>query len=335
MKILKIFLNFFGVVLAVFLSILLLTFLILTPVISSATNVITPKTLQKILTSIDYKEIISENKPDVEINEENTGLPADTIESLMQSDTAKDIIELYTNDVSAMLSGENNAKSFTPEAIKDIINDNIDEISDITFELTKEENPQITKEEIKTEILKDVDKSAEELSKLLPDTEELINVDSMDEQTLNALKTLADGSMRLYIIGTVLILSLLIYGCRFMRFKGFMWLAVVYILGAVFAFVARIASNTLWRTVIADSLPFSPDIIAPAVSIALSQFIIIGIVLLVCAAAFITAFVFGRKNLKKQNTVLSEAPVFIENSKLIAEPETEISETPADNNQTL
>ncbi len=305
MKILKGFLNFAGIVLAVILSILLLVALIVTPIISSATDMINPKTLQKVFASIDYEQILASSDSGVEIDEDGSGLPNSTIQGLMKTEIIKEMLELYIQDATTVLSGENKEKEYTPTAIKGILTENIDEVTDIAFELLKEEDPQITKEELKTQMLSDIDQISEDLSKLLPDTEELIDVDSMDEETLNVLRTFATGGFKLYIFGAAIILSLLIYGCRFVRFKGFIWLAVVYILSALSVFGTRSALSTLWQELLGDSLPFSPEILAPAMGIVLSQYLISGIVLLVLAAVFITAFVFGRKYLRQKQMVAS------------------------------
>lgn len=335
MKILKGFLNFFGIVLAVVLSVLLLICLIATPVITSVTNIATPKTVQKILTNIDYEEMLEEVEANSEAKVESLGVSADTIQTFMESNATKETLELYLDDVKAMLSDEDVEKGFTPEAVKAIVDEHIDEICDISYDLVKAENPKITKEELKSEISENSEDVAQVYLEVLPDTKELINLEAMNSDTVNLLKSLTSGSIKLYVYVVILVLSLLIFGCRFVRFKGFMWLAVIYVLGAIFAFITRYTVNSLWQIAFSKILPISPDVMAPAVSVALSQFIVIGIVLLVLAAVFIFAFIYLRKKLKKQIPDFANAPVFNDFTEQAASFEAETEKVDAENNQTV
>lgn len=297
MKAVKIILNILGIITAVVLSIVLVAVLFVSPVLSAASNLTQPKTITNVITSIDYEKVLVQ-EGDLEDSMLEYGIPAESVNELMKSQAVKDVITLYAEDFSAALSGDEIDKSLTPEAIKKVLADNIDEVADIAYSAIKDQ-AKVEKEEIKTALTTYVDENAENIVSYLPDAKEMF-VETVDVQVVETVKLLQNGSIAIAMWVAITLISLAIYGCRFRRFKGFMWLGVVYFIGAVFAITLRILLNTVVLTSIADSLPISADFAIPALNVIFGEVTKIAIILFVISLAFIAAFIVGRVHIKKK-----------------------------------
>ncbi len=168
--------NVITAILAAFLSIFLVIMCIVIPVFTSATSITKPKKLVTLVQAIDYKELMTQNT-EVESSKEEFGIPAEVMNELISSKAAGEIIELFAEDISAVLTGKKIEKSsITADTIKKIVNDNIDEITEIVKSASKEELKDNDVKKLKSEILKAVDESAEDLAKSIPDPKEFVSV---------------------------------------------------------------------------------------------------------------------------------------------------------------
>lgn len=308
MKLLKALLNFINVIEVTSLCVLLILLLILSPVISAVSNITKPETISKILTSIDYEKVLSSvdknSEPDVDEPEisdeaitdiiqndviENLGIPTEVVTDLMNSSAMDDIIQLYTKDIDTVLTGKDEELSFTPEAVKGILTENIDEFTDIVIE-TLPEGESANKEEVKQLLLKNLDESAESISSFLPNVNEIIPKDT-NSQIMSAVRFVQKGTLALVFWIIVAVLSLIIFFSRAKRFKGFIWLGVVYLLSGVLLLIAKGNIVSLLTEKLASSIPFSVDIILPALNVMLSYFTTIGIISIVLSVLFVGGFI--------------------------------------------
>ncbi len=298
MKTLKILGNVFGIVLAVILSVALLAMLIVSPVVSAASNLTRPETIQKIISNIDYAKLFASNSEGIEAAMSEYGVPVGAINEIMQTEAVGDVIELYVKEFDASLNGDVQ-KYLTPDAIKEIAGNNIDALSDIAFKFVPEEEipnnipVEEVKEEIKSGIIKNVDDNAEKIVSLLPDTKELLG-ENTNTQVVETVKYVRNGAFTTALWVAVAILSLLIYGCRWPRFKGFMWLGVDFLIGTAATLLLGAFLNGFLLDMIIGLIPFSADIIAPTISAVADEIINIGIVLAVLTAVSISAFIVAR-----------------------------------------
>ncbi len=298
MKTLKILGNVFGIVLAVILSVVLLAMLIVSPVVSAAANLTRPETIQKVISNIDYEKLFANNSQGIEAAMSEYGIPVGAIGEIMQTEAVGDVIELYVKEFDAALNGEAQ-KYLTTDAIKEITGKNIDILSDIAFkfvpedEIPKNISVEKAKEQIKTGIMKNVDDNAEKIVSLLPDVNKLLS-ENTNPQVTESVKYVRNGTFTTALWVTVAILSLLIYGCRWPKFKGFMWLGVVFMIGTVATLLLGAFLNGFLLNTVVGLIPLSADIVVPTISAVADEVINIGIVLAVLTAVSISAFIIAR-----------------------------------------
>lgn len=290
MKAVKIILNIFGIILASVLSIALFAMLIASPIVSAATNMITPNTIEQVVSDIDVEALLDNVMPE----ENESGIPKEVISQVLESDVGKEFIELYSEEFSAAFKGEA-TEGISADDLKQLFNENIDEIVDIMHPYVSEEE-QITKEELKTTLSQELDTFAEEIVAELPDASQIINTEENNEM-MQALTFVLSGTILKICIAAVIILSGLIYALRFPRFKGFMWLGSVYFLATCVVLIIGFAgtsvaglSNLLLENIPAEII----GIVTPLISVIFAKITNGGLVLLALTALFITAFILCR-----------------------------------------
>lgn len=316
MKALKIIGNIFGVLFAIVLSLVLLVTLIASPIITAASDFVKPETIREVVTTIDYQKVLEDNGIDLGSSMEEFGIPSDAVNQIMQTDAVGDVIELYVKEIEAAIAGED-VSYITPDAIKQIAGENLPALVDIIFDyIPEEEIPEdMTKEEIKAEVetafTEYIDTNAEEIISYLPDVKEVI-VQSVDTQVIETIRYVQNGTFTAAVWIAIAVLSLLIYGCRWPRFKGFMWLGVVYLLGTAVTFALRsVLTGPLLEEILA-SAPEANIIAVPAIDVVQESIIKVGIILSVLTVLFIATFIVGRVFLakrKKAAATVNYAPV--------------------------
>lgn len=345
MKAVKIILNIFGILLSIVLSLVLLLTIVVSPVFTAASDIVKPETIHKVITNINYEQLLVDNGIDVENSMEEYGIPAQAITDIMESDMVGDVIELYAKEVEAALAGNMDTEFLNADAIKQIAGENIDEIVNIALQFIPEEeiptdvSIEEVKEQVKVGITEYVETNAEEIVSYLPDVKEMI-VESVDTQTIEVIRYVQNGTFTGIIWGIIIVLSAIIYLLRFPRFKGFMWLAVVYFLGAISTFALGSTLNGTLLDMIIESVPELNIVVTPAAEAVYASIIKVGIILMVLTALYIAAFVVGRVFLAKRKKALAaatDAPVgyyAVEAEVVTEETEVETSEqadeTPAE-----
>ncbi|MBR5451754.1 MAG: hypothetical protein IKV36_02030 [Clostridia bacterium] len=317
MKALKIIGNIFGILFSIILSIVLLAVIIVSPVFTAASDLVKPETIHTVIKNIDYEKFLVDNGIDVENSMSEYGIPADAISNIMETEAVGSVVELYVKEVEAALAGDMDASYLNADAIKQIANENIDDLVNIAFQFIPEEQiPQdvpieTVKEDVKTGITEYVNTNAEEIVSYLPDVKEVI-VQSVDTQVIETIRYVQNGTLTAAVWITIAVLSLLIYGCRWPRFKGFMWLGVVNLLGTAVTFaLGSVLTGPLLEEILA-SAPEANVIAVPAIGVVQESIIKVGIILSVLTVLFIAAFIVGRVFLakrKKAAATVNYAPV--------------------------
>ena len=220
--------NVITAILAAFLSTLLVVVCVVIPVFKSLTSITTPKKLVTLVQEIDYKELVTENEGVKDAIEE-FGIPSDVVNELVSSKAVSELLGLFAEDVSAALTGkELEQSSITPDAIKSIVNDNIDEIFDIVKNTANEEfSEDISDEDIKQvkdEIIKAVNENADEIVESLPDVKEIVTV--MEVEDAQIIKTILGPTITIILLAVAAVLAGLIYACRFRNFNALLWLGI-------------------------------------------------------------------------------------------------------------
>lgn len=316
MKALKIIGNIFGILFAIVLSILLLVTLIASPIVTAASDFVKPETIRETVTKIDIQKVLVDNNIDLGASMEDYGIPSEAVVEIMKTDAVGEVVELYAKELTAAISGED-VSYITPDAIKQIADENLSDLVDIIFDfIPEEEIPEdMTVEEMKTEVetkfTEYVDTNAEEIVSFLPSPKELI-VETVDTEIIETIRYVQNGTFTTALWIAIAVLSLLIFGCRWPRFKGFMWLGVVFLLGAAFTFVLSSVFNTALIDYIIAMIPGFEGVVAPAMATVSASIIKMGIILAALTALFIAVFVVGRVFLakkKKAVATVNNAPV--------------------------
>ncbi len=337
MKALKIILNVFGIIFSSILSVILVAVLLVAPIFSAGTAFTKPKTIKKIITSIDLSEVFSagdgsyslpdeekvSSAPTVvalgyggsltadsvedEVEEqfkdslEERGVPAEILEKLMETEAVDQILDLISEDIAAALKGDASGK-LTPEMITKIIKDNIDEIATIIYDYVGEEKG-VSLAEVKAQIEAQASSMAPEIVGALDGVKQSI---SASDELNETVKVLASGAPALGIWGLIALLTGLIYLLRFPRFKGLIWLGSVYGVGALFsllcfAFVGTAAGGLL------ESMMGNAAILTPLIKVVSASYGWMALAYFLIAAAAITGFILLQIRRKKKSAACEAA----------------------------
>lgn len=120
--------NICGMIVAVLLSVLLFTVLLVMPFAATVQSLTVPDNLSDLIKAIDFTALVKENEG-FQQQVEEMGIPADAINQVMHSDIVEDITELYENDLNAALENADTETQFTKQAVMQIFLDNTQEIA--------------------------------------------------------------------------------------------------------------------------------------------------------------------------------------------------------------
>ncbi len=256
MNIAKKVLNVFGIIIAWILSIVLVLMLIISPILQTTLSLLNPETITQVfagaLTGMTTDGPSSQQKVDevqggelVFLSDGTTqesegqnngfdlsqfgleGLLGDTqlkqedLEAIISSDVAKEILGAYTEDLANVISGKTDVSEFDAQKLKNIINENIDEIVDVLQQVSPE-IAQMDKEALKTDIQNAVDEFADEIVQALPSAEDIKQEIVQENPAMEmAFKILAEkDTIKLAIAGAVFLVTVLIFLCRLPGLRG-------------------------------------------------------------------------------------------------------------------
>ena len=269
-------LNILGIFFSVILSVVLFVTLIASPLVNMVSTAFRPDTFKKIIQRIDFVELVLSNE---ELREELSthGIDAQFLDEIKES-------RIVAEGVDAFIEGLFEGKAFTKDIAMNIIDQSHEEavyyIKGLSKRLGRELH-ELPDEEVKRIILDSFDKNWDSLTKALPTPEELgitqedynaINLldDTIGGKALTAgqvFKAFYDGAvMNLFLIVAAL-LSALILLLRFPRFKGFIWLFVVYLLASILTFGVGAVVNAVDVSVISELERLQDEILAPILSV--------------------------------------------------------------------
>lgn len=295
---------------AAILSILLVLMVLITALYSSITTMIKPENLTNITTSIinatiqgvDSETLIADNEV-VKENIEELGIPAETVSALLESNACKEVIGLYTQDIADLMAGKEVTGSLTADALRQIVNDNVDEVVEIAVQMTGETEK---KEELKSKIMEAVDKEADRLVDSLPDAQTLVEplIQSDAFETIR----LAINPMILWIaLGVCLLFAGLIYALRCYRFEGLLWIGVDVALAGILLGIVNASINS---PLVTDLLTEMAEDMLPVMSAVTSVYatgLLLRVILVVALAAlFIGGFIALFVTVLKKNPVVKQ-----------------------------
>lgn len=255
-------LNVLGIIMAALLSVVLVLMLIVTPIVFSTLSLLDAQTITNVITDtltagqnsepsaesvqvVTLSNVVQTNDTAEDVGKDVlSGIFGDSIgqeqfSAILSSKAAKELLEAYTEDLTGALTGSNQEAKFNAEKIKSIVNDNIDEIVEV-LRTNIPECANMDAEELKSNIQKAVDEGAEEMIQALPKPED---VKRQLAESVPALETALEilamkDTIKLIVIGAIVLLSGLVFVCRLPNLRGFRWLAIdLFVGGGVGAFV--------------------------------------------------------------------------------------------------
>ena len=302
MGILKKIANVFGVLAALVLSLVLAVVLIASPALSAATSFVQTETIYKVVKEIDYTELI---EPGGAVSD-SAGIDAELVDSLMKTELVSELIDLYVDRLFAVLEGTAETVNITADELVEIGKAHADELVPIVKAYLGETVPlELDDDTILKLTVQMLEEKADELVSEIPTLEEL----GLEDWMLTAIRELRNGDILRDVLGMAAVLSILVVLCRWIRFKGFMWLGVVYLGSAVMNLIAAIGIGKKTSILFPGVIPVSGGV-NEAISGVLSDELMKGAgILAVLAVLFIVIFAVGRKLMKKKSEGGTVEPV--------------------------
>lgn len=173
-KIIKFLGNFIGVILSLVLSVALLGMLIATPMLSGLSAFTRPETIRQVVQEIDFAAVFLENFQGELSDEEKKEM--EFLVELTETSAFADLVELYATDVSNAFEEEPKPSVLTKDALRKIVNNNMDELIHIVRRMGEtmgEDTSSYTDEEIEEEVWKTFEEIADRFLEIAPTAEDL------------------------------------------------------------------------------------------------------------------------------------------------------------------
>ncbi len=327
-------LNVVGIVFASLLSIVLVILLIISPLVLSALSLLDAQTITKALTGAvtsqiggdsaaeNYQVVTLSNAPtdgstDIsKIGEDalksilGEDVSQEALGMILSSNVAKEVLEAYTQDMTNAFAGKDAAAQFNAEKIKSIINENMDEVVDILQKVSPE-SANLNRQELEDKIRQAIDEGAEQMVQALPAPKDI------QESVAEGIPALATAfeilakknTIKLAIIGVLVVLSGLIFLCRLWQLRGFKWLAVDLFIGG--GFNALTSVGLLVSASAVEQIAAQDAVVGGLVGSLLSELTtgmwVRTAVMLVAGGGLLAAYIFIKKA-REQKEIPAEVP---------------------------
>lgn len=291
---------------AILLCIILVPALIVTVLVGSVSNIVTPKTVVKVVKSIDFQEVILQNE-DLAESLEEMNISDQSVQQIIKSNTVEQIIEVYVEDINSVILNENGTK-FNSETLKNIANENKEEIKGIIAELVGEDAvKEMGQEEFDRGIEEFINEGLAGMVEGLPKPQEV--VENIPKDTLEVIRVFNSGVVTNVCVGFCAVLFVIILLLRLREYSFFIWFSVILIVTAVFL-SSTYSVFAVLPGLISEDLPVSAETVGSIIAVLTQNILITAIVMFVLAAVFMAAFFVIRKirNKKEENPV-EEVPM--------------------------
>lgn len=324
--------NVLGIIVAWVLSIALVIMLIATPIVLSALSLLDVNTLVETVTDSLVEQIApsKESAATYEVKKlaNESGAVSGTVQSgegvlkdlfgdsvtpevmekILASKAAKQFIAAYADGFSNALTGKGSTQ-IDAKLVKKIINDNIDEVVELV-KLASPNAANMSIEELKQKIAESVDQTAEQITKTLPQPEQIKDAVLEENPELEViLQVIArKDAIKAAYVGTVAVFCILIFLCRLPGYRGFRWLATDLFVGGGFC-ALQSAGLLIAVPALQGGLAMDPAITAVVKKLLTTFATGVAVrtaIMLVCAVALLVAYIFIKKALAKKAAAPAE-----------------------------
>lgn len=285
----KILFNILGVLLGIVAAFLLSIALFLTPLVSAATKFFQPETIQQTLKEMDIQEelhkIVAGNAPSG-----LDGIDTAFVDDLVDSELMEDLLEIYIENLLGILE-ENDVTLLSEEQISPLLEKHLPEMTD----LIKPHLPaevSLTDEQIADYALNTLEPLLLEITSALPTLEDM----GLDESKITLIQYTYDKTLLKYTLLAVAMLTVSILILRFPRFKGFMWLTIIYTCSSLLNFCIN-------KYLLMDDIQHVEELFMPILEFFAAEYLSCALIGFVCAIVFLIIFIVGRMVFKPKETV--------------------------------
>ncbi len=227
-------------------------------------------------------------------------LTVNIIEKVIESEAFDEILNLVSDDVVAIINGESSELQVTTDRLNQIVSENVDSIAESIYEFV-EDKESVALDDVKEAILSETDNFAPAVVDALNDVKESI-AENAGNEVVGVLKAVTNGTLKAVLITAIIVCSLLIFLLRFPKFKGLMWLGVVYAVGALFMLATFALSDfALAELLGGNTANGSMSFLTPVIDMIVANFGYTAIIYFVIAAVAIAGFITATILIKKKN----------------------------------
>ena len=296
-------LNVLGIIMAWILSIALILTLVVSPALLSALSTVNPDKIFDTVRDLDISQVL-------EMMDDGVDADSESLQELLATNTILELFDIYLEDLANGFDNPSAQKLLTEEKIKEVVHNNVDEF----YEITKQESADLAllpEAEAKEQVEKMVVESLVELLPALPTAETIKQEIIAGTPELEMLFTVFAmvNSIKLALIGTIVVIAALIYGCRFVGFRGLRWVSVDLIVAAAlggFVCAAISVADTLVQGLVED-ISFASALVKEFMAaFAIGVYVRTGI-MLVCGIGMLVLYLFLKKKFVQKK--LPDAPV--------------------------
>jgi len=288
MKACKNIFNISGIILAIFLSLFTFATLLTTPVVSTCTSLLQPQTIQQFLQNMNFSEQL-ENTLKESAPTDLQNLDVKFIDDLIASELMNDIMQLYIDNMIGLLE-KNSVENISQQQIQTLLVKHTPTLTTMIHPYLPKDIP-LSDSDINNYAYAMLEPALLTLVTELPTLEDF----GIDNTTLTLIHMLYSGTLLKYCILAIGILSLLIFLCRFPRFKGLMWLGVIYLLSAMILFLVSENVKALFTYLLStESYESFFLVIEPIIDLFKTELTTYGRTIIILGFVFSSIFIFGR-----------------------------------------
>jgi len=304
-------LNVFGIIFAAILSMILVPLLILAPVWQGMSGLLDPAFIENVSTEIveeiDLSEI-SLNDPELIQSMTEAGITPEAAEALLESNTAREVVELLGQDLIQVLQGPFTTSALTEAEIARLVEENRQELIVLLRLLTQEDAVSITDAQLSDALDVLASQQAAPLSGEI--TQAMLEMQSALYEEFAAVMQLLRGPIILIsLLGAAFVLALLIFLFRWPRQEGLMWLGIDAALAALPVLGIAVSLKGAQISQLLAQSAGVPNVFGPVLRHAGNTMLLGGLLLLAAAVLFIAGFILLRaRRLKKAAAHADYAP---------------------------
>lgn len=175
MRVMKVLGNIFGVLLSLVVSLALFVMLIITPVISGLSAFTQADTIRQMVQDIDFAQIVRDNLAKGNLTEAEYA-ELETVLHFTETKAFDQLLDLYAQDLTSALDEKPQPSKITPEALRKIINDNMDELVEMVRRVgtqSGENMSGLTNADIEKYIHDNIDQIVADVLKVAPTAQDL------------------------------------------------------------------------------------------------------------------------------------------------------------------